>query len=94
MSILKKFICMESVNGCEGQGLYQKNAGKMPGIRGMMTREGDRTLIHLFRDKANESTFVHELGHVFLEDLRTLAALENAPEQVKKVGAGIAPLFL
>ena len=41
----------------------------------------DKKLIELF-DAANFSTFVHESGHVFLEDLRMLANMEGAPKQV------------
>lgn len=43
----------------------------------------DSKLLQLF-DSADWSTFVHESGHVFLEDLRILASMEGASEQVKK----------
>ena len=51
-------------------------------IRGMTSMmSDDKKIIELF-DQADFSTFVHESGHVFLEDLRMLATMENAPEQV------------
>lgn len=51
-------------------------------IRGMTSMmSDDKKIIELF-DKADFSTFVHESGHVFLEDLRMLATMEGAPEQV------------
>lgn len=51
-------------------------------VRGMTSMmSDDKKIIELF-DKADFSTFVHESGHVFLEDLRMLATMEGAPEQV------------
>lgn len=51
-------------------------------IRGMTSMmSDDKKIIELF-DQADFSTFVHESGHVFLEDLRMLATMEGAPEQV------------
>ena len=41
----------------------------------------DKKLVELFA-VANFSTFIHESGHVFLEDLRMLANMEGAPKQV------------
>ena len=35
-------------------------------------------------DSGNESTIAHELGHVFVADLKELAEMPNAPEQIKK----------
>ena len=49
------------------------------GVTSMMS--DDKKIIELF-DQADFSTFVHESGHVFLEDLRMLATMEGAPEQV------------
>ena len=40
-----------------------------------------KRLIQLF-DAANFSTFIHESGHLFLEDLRMLATMDGAPKQV------------
>lgn len=58
----------------------QAKAGEV--IRGMTSMmSDDKKIIELF-DQADFSTFVHESGHVFLEDLRMLATMEGAPEQV------------
>ena len=59
---------------------YQdKNNEVIRGMTSMMN--DDKKIIELF-DQADFSTFVHESGHVFLEDLRMLATMEDAPEQV------------
>lgn len=59
---------------------YQdKNNEVVRGMTSMMS--DDKKIIELF-DQADFSTFVHESGHVFLEDLRMLATMEDAPEQV------------
>lgn len=51
-------------------------------VRGMTSlMADDRKIVDLF-ETADFSTFVHESGHVFLEDLHMLATMENAPEQV------------
>jgi hypothetical protein len=50
-------------------------------IRGSYDRA--ERLISLFKGQ-NESTFVHEIGHAFLEDLIMMAAREGASEQVKR----------
>lgn len=42
---------------------------------------GSKRRIQLF-DAANFSTFIHESGHLFLEDLRMLATMDGAPKQV------------
>lgn len=42
-----------------------------------------RRLVSVF-ESADESTLAHELGHIFLEDLKEMAAMPNAPEQVLK----------
>lgn len=59
-------------------GMYQNDA-TVNGMTSLMAN--DRKLVDLF-DQADFSTFVHESGHVFLEDLRMLATMEGAPEQV------------
>lgn len=53
-------------------------------VRGMTALRDGRQMLFLFRKNANFSTFVHESGHVFLEDLQQMAAQENAPEWLKK----------
>jgi hypothetical protein len=39
-------------------------------------------LIQIFKT-ADRSTFLHEMGHVFFDDIKNLAEMENAPQQVK-----------
>ena len=48
-----------------------------------MTRINSPTdrLIQIFK-KADRSTFLHEMGHVFFDDIKNLAEMENAPEQL------------
>lgn len=45
--------------------------------------DNGRRIISIF-ESGNESTMAHELGHVFLADLKELAEMPNAPEQIKK----------
>ena len=35
-------------------------------------------------ESADESTFPHELGHIFVADLKELAEMPNAPAQIVK----------
>jgi hypothetical protein len=51
-------------------------------INGMTTINSptDR-LIQIF-ETADRSTFLHEMGHVFFDDIKNLAEMENAPEQL------------
>lgn len=51
-------------------------------INGMTTINSptDR-LIQIFKT-ADRSTFLHEIGHVFFDDIKNLAEMENAPEQL------------
>lgn len=61
---------------------FQKvDASKVRGLTSVY--ENGRRLIQLF-ESANFSTFVHESGHVFLEDLQMLANMEGAPKDVIK----------
>ncbi len=53
-------------------------------VRGMTSIENGKRVMTLFRDGANFSTFIHESGHVFLEDLRMLAENESAPDWIRK----------
>ena len=41
---------------------------------------GER-IIKIFK-RADRSTFLHEMGHVFFDDIQKLASMENAPEQL------------
>jgi hypothetical protein len=42
----------------------------------------NNTIVTLLKS-ADRSTFIHETSHIFLEDMRRLAGLTNAPQQVK-----------
>ena len=62
--------------------LKEENTSYYQSVRGVTSMYDDgRKLVELF-DRANFSTFVHESGHVFLEDLRMLANMEGAPREV------------
>jgi len=62
---------------------YQaEESSKYRGLTTVYPEElGSKRLIQLF-DAANFSTFIHESGHLFLEDLRMLATMDGAPKQV------------
>lgn len=51
-------------------------------INGMtdIMKDGKR-IISIFKT-ADRSTFLHEMGHVFFDDIQKLASMENAPEQL------------
>ena len=51
-------------------------------INGMteIMSDGER-IISIFKT-ADRSTFLHEMGHVFFDDIQKLASIENAPEQL------------
>ena len=51
-------------------------------VNGMteIMKDGKR-IISIFKT-ADRSTFLHEMGHVFFDDLQKLASMENAPEQL------------
>lgn len=49
-------------------------------VRGLtILMVNDKKIIQLF-SHANFSTFVHESGHLFLEDLQMLAKMDKAPK--------------
>lgn len=53
-------------------------------INGMTTiKSKTERIVELFKT-ADKSTFMHEMGHVFFDDIKTLAEMENAPQQVKE----------
>lgn len=71
---------------------WQKKVAEPP-KRGLMTRFDDGTyFINLFKD-ADASTFIHEMGHVFLEDLKNLAKEETATERIKNDWATVKELI-
>ena len=51
-------------------------------INGMteIMKDGER-IISIFKT-ADRSTFLHEMGHVFFDDIQKLASMENAPDQL------------
>lgn len=51
-------------------------------INGMteITKDGKR-IINIFKT-ADRSTFLHEMGHVFFDDIQKLASMDNAPKQL------------
>ena len=51
-------------------------------INGMteIMRDGER-IISIFKT-ADRSTFLHEMGHVFFDDIQKLASMDNAPKQL------------
>lgn len=51
-------------------------------INGMteIMKDGER-IISIFKT-ADRSTFLHEMGHVFFDDIKNLAEMEHAPEQL------------
>lgn len=52
-------------------------------INGMTTiKSQTERIVELFKT-SDKSTFMHEMGHVFFDDIKTLAEMENAPQQVK-----------
>ena len=53
-------------------------------IQGMTRRmENGKRVMNVF-NSGNESTMVHELGHIFLMNLMDMAAMKNAPERIVK----------
>ena len=52
-------------------------------INGMTTiKSKTERIVQLFQT-ADKSTFMHEMGHIFFDDIKTLAETENTPQQVK-----------
>ena len=60
---------------------FYQNGNEVLGLTSIF-EDGER-LINIF-ETANASTFIHESAHLYLEDLRMLASMENASEQIKK----------
>ena len=57
--------------------VYFQNINGLTSIKSKTER-----VVQLFKT-ADKSTFVHEMGHVFFDDIKTLAEMENTPQQVK-----------
>ena len=67
-------------------GGFSMNAA--PAVRGQSIIYDDglkagMRIMKLF-EAADKSTFIHEMGHIALADLKMFAEMENAPEQIKK----------
>ena len=60
---------------------YNQEQGNIQGQ--IAISQNGKRIISLF-ETANESTFVHEMGHLALADLKMVAELENAPTQFVK----------
>lgn len=60
----------------EAVGLYFQNVNGMTEIMS----DGER-IISIFKT-ADRSTFLHEMGHVFFDDIQKLASMDNAPSQL------------
>lgn len=56
--------------------LYFQNVNGLTEIM----KDGER-IISIFKT-ADRSTFLHEMGHVFFDDIQKLVSMENAPEQL------------
>lgn len=61
----------------EGQPLFQNQK------RGSLTIKEGRNVIRLFKD-ADASTFIHEVGHQWLEELQSDAEHPDAPDDIKR----------
>jgi hypothetical protein len=64
----------------QGFPLFQQAGVKRGAI---LLREGKRSIITLFKNVANASTFIHETGHQWLEELMSDAKHEKAPADLK-----------
>jgi hypothetical protein len=89
----------ERFEGAKGSAdeMYQRDAaqikageegGRGGNAQGKATIKNGRTIITLFR-KADASTFLHETGHHWLEELMTDAKDEDAPQGVKDDAAAV-----
>lgn len=74
---------LDTARAAQQDRYYQaEESSKYRGLTTVYPEElGSKRLIQLF-DAANFSTFIHESGHLFLEDLRMLATMDDAPKQV------------
>ena len=74
---------LDKVRAAQQDRYYQaEESSKYRGLTTVYPEElSSKRLIQLF-DAANFSTFIHESGHLFLEDLRMLATMDGAPKQV------------
>jgi hypothetical protein len=73
----------------DGRGLQQPGEGT---IRGSVRFEDSRAVISLF-EKSDLSTVIHEMGHVWLEELVADAARPEAPQQLRDDRAAVLKWF-
>jgi hypothetical protein len=64
----------------EGFPLFQRSSEDQ--MRGRITLADNKAIIDLFRS-SDRSTFMHETGHLWLDELARDAARENAPEAIR-----------
>ena len=63
---------------------FQRKQRQGDVIQGATEFQDDgRRIVSIF-ESGNESTMAHELGHIFVADLKELAEMPNAPEQIVK----------
>ena len=60
----------------QGDAVYHQSVNGMTEIMS----DGER-IINIFKT-ADRSTFLHEMGHVFFDDIQKLASMDNAPSQL------------
>lgn len=78
LSRLGKHV-LEGVKG--GDSLYQTRQEGV-GPRGSISFADGQSVIRLFKDSADLSTFAHESAHLFMRDMQSLVDTGNAPAQV------------
>jgi hypothetical protein len=84
-SMVTIYEMMKDVNDRHGNPYIDVNGNPefYQSINGMTTiKSKTERIVELFKT-ADKSTFMHEMGHVFFDDIKTLAEMENAPQQVK-----------
>lgn len=74
-----------------GQSLYQSQ-DRQNSAHGMVTfgRGPSGTPVITLFETANESTFLHESGHIFLEFLKATAEADGAPRELTDLWAGVS----
>lgn len=83
-SMVTIYEMMKDVNDRHGNPYIDVNGNPefYQSINGLTTiKSKTERIVELFKT-ADKSTFMHEMGHVFFDDIKTLAEMENAPEQL------------
>lgn len=64
--------------------LNEAQAMAEPQVQGQTAiLDNGKRIIYLY-ENADQSTFMHEMAHIFFADMRELAEMENAPAQIKR----------